>query len=152
MHVNIDEKRRRILDIGVIGEQIARLIIKKFIKPKHIMQIDWMINSNDEWYTVEVKFKPKFRDCQSLSINQVKSRMALHKDKNIRCLLLSIEPKTKDVSIQWLDVLEETDYIDSIKNNTRLYNLKYFKNIGKYDEITGFNLEEIIYKYNKLNL
>jgi hypothetical protein len=40
MDINITKERSKILFLGILGEQIARLIIKKFIKPKHITQID----------------------------------------------------------------------------------------------------------------
>jgi hypothetical protein len=139
------------LFLGILGEQIARLIIKKFIKPKHITQIDWMVKDKNDWYIVEVKCKKVYKDCHTLSINQVKTRMELYNDKKIKCLILCIDTKTRNVYIQWLHILEKSDWTDTLKTNTRHYNIKHFKNMGTYDNITQLTLEDIVLKYNNFD-
>lgn len=141
------KETKKIITLGSIGEQIARRVIKKIFKPTKMLQIDWMIEYKNDWISVEVKYKPFLSynksDWSGLGIGQVITRMKLYKDKNIRCLLMCIEPKTKNVYVQWLDVLENTNYSD-LKSKIRVYDKDNFKNIGNYEDIIGENLDSII--------
>jgi hypothetical protein len=145
----IKESTHRILDLGMIGEQIARRLIKKLIKPKEILQIDWLLKVRNNWISVEVKHKDSFyyqnKHLMGLGISQVISRMKLYQDKDIRCLMLIIEPKTKEVYVAWLDILEKTDFID-LKSKIRVYEKKHFRNLGVYEEILEETLSDIIEK------
>lgn len=145
--MTVSSKVKEILDLGFIGEQIARKIIKKFFKPKTLLQVDWLIERNNDWISIEVKhknsFKYKGKQVMGLSIGQVISRMRLYKAKDIRCLLLFIIPDTKEVYTQWLDILEQTEYID-FPSKIRVYDKKEFKYCGKYEILLEETLDEII--------
>jgi hypothetical protein len=122
-----------ITEIGRQGEQLARTVLKETFKVDDIFQADWLVKAKDNWHVIEVKHKELFKPPpfygQGLDIRQVKARLKFQKDTGIRCLFLVIESPSNKVYWQWLDVLEQTKYIDT-KNAVRIYDIKNFKNIN----------------------
>ena len=118
-----------ITEDGLIGEKLARLILKERFKVVGIFQADWIVNKNNIYYLVEVKYKELFTPPpftgQGLDIRQVKARIKFYKDTGIRCIFLTISKPDCIAYWQWLDVLENTKYLDT-KNNIRIYNIENF--------------------------
>lgn len=118
---------------GISGEKLAREFIYKNINPDVLQQVDWLYKKNGVWYAVEVKnkeiFKPPPFYGHGLNISQVNRRMQFYKDTGIRCLFLVFEPNTGNVYSQWLDILENTTYKDTL-NGVRVYNIVNFKKVA----------------------
>lgn len=127
-----------ITEQGIIGERMARAILKDKFRVDNIFQLDWIVCKNNEYYAVEVKHKELFSPPpfwgQGLDIRQVKARIKLFKDKGIRCLFLVITKPEEKVYWQWLDVLEQTKYFDT-KNKIRVYDIKEFHCVGKAEKL-----------------
>jgi len=118
-----------ITEQGLVGEKMARVILKDKFKVDNIFQADWLILKDSKYYLVEVKRKELFKsppfDGQGLDIRQVNARIKFYKNTDIRCLFLVITLPEENIYWQWLDVLEDTKYFDT-RNKIRIYNIKYF--------------------------
>jgi hypothetical protein len=119
-------------DIGREGERIARDILKDTMGVDELMQADWMFKKNGEWYCVEVKHQdaydpPPFKG-HGLPAYQADMRMKFQKEVGPRCMFLVID-SDGSVYWQWLDVLEQTKFIETKNNHRRIYDIKYFKRI-----------------------
>lgn len=127
-----------ITEQGIVGERMARNVLKGVFKVDNIFQLDWLVYKNGKYYAIEVKHKELFSPPpfwgQGLDIRQVNSRMKLFKDKDIRCLFLVISKPGEKIYWQWLDVLEQTKYLDT-KNKIRIYDITKFQCIGAYNEL-----------------
>lgn len=122
-----------ILEQGIEGEKLARIILKDKFKVDNIFQADWIVLKDNKYYVIEVKHKQLFKsppfDGQGLDIRQVNIRIKFYKDTGIRCLFLVIDKDTERTYWQWLDVLEHTEYFTT-KNNIRIYNITKFIDIS----------------------
>ena len=120
-------------DIGKVGEGMARLILKRWMKVDGIFQADWMVKKNGVYYVVEVKHKEMFKsppfDGHGLEIRQVNARMMFMEETGIRCLFLVIDMSGR-VYWQWLDKLEAGKHFDT-KNGIRVYPIENFRRMHK---------------------
>ena len=128
-----------ILEQGIEGEKLARLILKDKFKVDNIFQADWIVLKNGKYYVIEVKHKQLFKsppfDGQGLDIRQVNARIKFYKDTGIRCLFLVMDKDTGKVYWQWLDVLEYTEHFTT-RNNIRIYNITKFIDIKISEEMS----------------
>lgn len=125
---------REINDIGRIGEQTARKIIKEVWKPEELMQLDWMFKHKGNYYLVEVKHQEFFSappfDGHGLPRWQVRARINFFEETGIRPILLIIEKPLKAVYVQYLDKLNKGNYHDTRGSKPRrIYPLSDFENI-----------------------
>ena len=121
-----------ITEQGLVGERMARLVLKNKFKADNIFQADWLVYKNNKYYVIEVKYKELFQsppfDGQGLDIRQVKARIKFYQDTQIRCLFLIFTKPEQNIYWQWLDVLEKTNFFDT-RNGIRIYNIKYFNKV-----------------------
>lgn len=126
-----------ITQIGIDGEKMARQIISQYIKPEILFQADWLFKHKGNWILTEVKHKERFVGTRGqytgfqghgLDLRQVKARTKFYKETGIRCFFIVIEIPSNIVFCNWLDVLEDKDYITT-KNQIRIYNIDNFTQI-----------------------
>lgn len=115
-------------DEGIEGEQkLGRYLKEKSI---HYLQPDAIGKEGGAWVVYETKmkdepFKPPPFYGHGLEVYQVKARLQLHKEKDMRCKFIVFQKNNSVVCSQWLDILEEGEHFDT-KNGIRIYPLTNF--------------------------
>lgn len=98
--------------------------------------------SPGRWIIAEVKNQhyyeaPPF-DGHGLPPYQVKSRLRLYKEKDIRCLFFVHEPNTTTVYWQWLDVLDAGEkFVTKGKKQRVIYPLTAFHKMDISKSVAG---------------
>jgi len=115
---------------GINGEQMARLVIKKW-GIDELFQLDWMAKYKDKYICFEIKHKEWFTPppCrgQGLDVRQVKARIKLYKETGIRCLFMVFPiPEDGYAYCQWLDILESGNPFTT-RNRIRIYDMSLFQ-------------------------
>lgn len=122
MKLNIEQ-------LGKEGEEKARHFLKKL--GYELTQPDWIGKKEDNFVQFEIKmksepFKPPPFEGHGLDIYQLKRRLLLQKQHNLKCMLVIFEKDTSKVYTQWLDKLEKDNYFDT-KKGIRIYPLENFE-------------------------
>jgi hypothetical protein len=98
------------IELGKEGEEKARLFLNKL--NFKLTQPDWIgQNEKGDFVQFEIKmksepFKPPPFQGHGLNIYQLKRRLLLQKQHNLRCMLVVFEKDTNKIYVQWLDKLE----------------------------------------------
>lgn len=126
-----------ITEDGIIGEQL----LFQWLRNKNIkfFQLDAISFYKSKYYGYEVKHQERFLpppfEGHGLPIWQVKARLKFQQETGIRILLVIFEKNTTNVFYQFLDVLENGEFIDTHgKHPRRIYDLKLFLLEKNYEE------------------
>ena len=114
---------------GIDGEQKGYKLIRELLPSMELQQLDLLGKMDDKYIAFEIKqrelYSPPPFAGTGLDIAQLKRRLQLQEDLDIRTYMIVFVTGTDDVYGQYLDKLEEGLHFDT-KNGIRIFDIANF--------------------------